>query len=181
MTVINLLPWREEARQKSQKKFLVLLMMVIGFTLLLCLLIHLYLNAKLSKQLMINQLWEEEFAKENTKFGSLRTIKKNQLLLLQNIKYLYELRENDYLVVRLLNELAKVVPDTIVLTSIQRVRNSVTVSGISNSSLQVTTFMENLSKVPFFHKPNIEEIISKDTDPQLNEKRNFKLTFQPLI
>lgn len=180
MTVINLLPWREESRKENKKNFLILLIIVISVTLLFCVLFHIFLNIKLARQQNIMQIWESEYAKENTKMAALRVIKKDRLSLLQNIKYLYELRENNYLIVRLMNELAKVVPDTIVLTSIQRDKNVFMVSGVANSSLQVTTFMDNLAKIPFFYKANITNIVSKDSDPEVTEKRIFKLTFQPL-
>ncbi len=177
MALINLLPWRERARYESKIRFFITLTIVIGIALFISVLYHFYFTSLISRQINNNNLLRAELDQEKASLTSLMNKKKSQAVITENINYLFSLYESNYNVVRLLNELARIVSESILITEIKREKDTITLLGKTESNLQVSLFMENIAKSAFFQNPILTEISGKD-DKTVGDVRNFKLKFQ---
>lgn len=176
MTFINLLPWREQARQAKKNRFFLTLAVAMGITLLFSLFYHVYFSSMITHQEYANHLLETKLLEEKAKLQTFMLKQKNQALLLNNLHFIFSLREKSYLAVRLLDELARIVPDSIMLTDIKQEKNLILITGKAESNLQVAIFLEKIAKSPFFQKPVLTEISGNLENG--GEERNFKLAFQ---
>lgn len=173
MTQINLLPWREQARQARKMEFVYVLAAFIGLTLIFVFIGHLYYGSLISHQQKNNAFLQEQLDQEQQILNALNKKKKQQTLIYSQLNFLISLQEKSYQVVRMLDELVRVIPDGVALLKVTREKNSVTMYGKANSNLQVTQFMENIEKSSVFKQPILTEIAAKDG--VLREEKYFQL------
>lgn len=170
---INLLPWREQVRKENKLRFMAMLGASVGVTVIFALLINLYFGNILANQEHNNDYLQAELSQENATLTALKAKKNLQDSLLKNINFLFSLRDSGYRATRLLDQLAKITPDTVVLTEVRNEKNSIIVRGKAESNLQITVFMDDIAKSPYFHKPILTAVSETDEG-----ERDFELMFQ---
>ena len=176
MDQINLLPWREQARQVKRTEFLITLGFFIGLTLVLVFILHLYLSMLVCHQMDRNQYLQSELDKNQGEVTTLKEKKKEVLALRAQLQFLKELRGKSYRAVRILNMLTTAVPQSLSLEKVIRNGNSVMIEGVAQSDLEVTLFMKNISTTHGFAQPVLTGINTEKTDTQ--GQRHFQLTVQ---
>jgi len=176
MTQINLLPWREQLRQTKRMNFTFILTGFIALTLFLLFIVHLYLYRVINDQQQKNNYLQSDFQHEQSELGTLNKKKQEQLNVISQLHFIFSLRDNSYRAVRLLDGLARVVPDAVSLNKIMRQGNTITITGKAQSNLQVTLFMENMAKSKIFKQPALTEINTKENSS--GEERFFQLNVE---
>lgn len=175
MTQVNLLPWREEAKKARQTRFYAILG-ASAFAAIFCvILLHFYYSGKIYHQRLRNDYLQTEASKEQTELTALDDKKKEKIVVEDELHFVMSLRESSYHAVELLDELVRVIPEGIILKKIIRQDNLVTLIGSSNSNLQVTLLMKNISKSKLFLEPDLTEITGKENTS--GEERLFQLKF----
>lgn len=162
MTQINLLPWREQARQVNRWRFLVILMSFIGLTIFLIILLHLFYSLLISHQNKQITLIQASLNNESRILAQLNDQNMEKIHIDADIKFLIGLRKNTYEAIRLLDELPRIIPEAVSLTRLVRVNHDITLIGKAGSDLQVTLFMQNIGKSNFFKQPALTEITGKE-------------------
>lgn len=173
MTQINLLPWREMARQAKKLRFAATIAAFIALSLFFVFLVHLYIEAFIISQEHTNTYLQSQLDKEQTTLTTLAKEKQEQAAIYSELHFLFALREDSYKAVGILDQLARVVPDAVSLSKISRAGNSLTIEGRAQSNLQVTLFMENIAKSHFFKQPVLTEISTKENSS--GDERTFQL------
>lgn len=177
MVQINMLPWREQARQIKKKNFFVSLAGAIGFTLFIIFLFHVYYDDVIAYQSRRNAFLESQIGQKQLEINGLRA-KKEELNVIQNkLQFIMGLRVKSYRAVRLLNEIIKVVPDTITLSKLERVDDAILIEGKAQSDLAITAFLKALSVSSIFDHPILTGISAGPTVQQGSEKY-FKLEME---
>lgn len=172
MTQINLLPWREQARLEKKLNFFVMLFLFIGATIVLEIILHLIMVNRIGYQERSNNYLEYQLQQEQAVVTQLNKRKKEGFRIYSKLQLLYKLKDRSYKAVRLLDTLARIMPDGVALTKIKREEDHVTLIGKSKSNLQVTQLMENISKSGIFRQPVLTEIARKQNE--IDEK-NFQI------
>lgn len=162
MIRINLLPWREQARQQKKILFGYTVAAFSSLTVVFLLFVHLHYSNKISRQLERNQFLNAETGNENQILSKLNDQLAHGTSIDSDLHFLTSLRNKSYQAVTLLDQLARVVPDTVTLTQISRDNHSVTLFGKAISNYQITLMMKNIVKSASFNQPTLDKINSDD-------------------
>lgn len=176
MIQINLLPWREKLRKESQTRFGIIAACSAGLGLLLTIFLHSHYMFEISNQNKRNAMLQEALDQESAVLETLNNQKSELLKIDKKLHFIYNLRDDSYRAVRLLNELAVTNPEAITLSKIVRIGDNIQIFGTAKSNLQITLFMESIEKSKYFNQPELTEISGKEGDT--GEQREFKLKLQ---
>lgn len=158
MIQINLLPWREQARQVKKMRFIIALSSSVILTFLIIVGIHAYFSRAISIQQKRNAFIQSEIDQEQAKLEKLQTLKKEHLAIESQLRLIAKWRTENFQAVRLLNELINITPRTIFITKLTRASNIVTITGKAQSNAQVTYFMKEIANTFIFKQPSLTEI-----------------------
>lgn len=175
MARINLLPWREAARQQRQKDFLIAGGIALGMTLAAAVLVHLFYEDRIGGQQSRNQYLESEIARLNIKIKEIQDLEKTKADLLSRMEIIQQLQKSRPEIVRLFDELVTAIPEGVYLTKIEQSGRSVVIEGRAQSNARVSAFMRKIEASQSIGKPRLMLIENKDkTDTGLS---HFRLSF----
>ncbi|RKT44065.1 PilN domain-containing protein [Thiocapsa rosea] len=173
MTRINLLPWREEARQRRRKEFAAAGGLALVFTLLLAVLVHLQIEGRIGDQLARNQLMEGEIAQLDRQIKEIQDLEKIKADLLSRMEIIQQLQESRPEIVRLFDELVVAIPEGVYLTKLEQNGRAVVVEGRAQSNARVSAFMRSIEASQWIGKPRLL-LIEDKTGTGLSQ---FRLAF----
>lgn len=173
MTQINLLPWREEARQRKKIEFGVTIGAAILLVIFLSILVHFYLSGLITTENNRIAFLQNALTQKGTELNNLKDKKKKQLSIETELGFLYGLKAKSYNAVRLMNELETKVPGTITLEKLTREKNQIHIEGEAQSELQITLFMKNLGTSVYFTQPTLTRI--SETKENVGTERSFEV------
>lgn len=162
MTQINLLPWREVARQQKKLQFIAIVAGFAVLTFFFMFLIHLYLSGLISRENNRISFMQSNISTKQREYTKLREDKKKQIALEAELIFINSLKFKSYNAVRILNELAERIPSSIILDKIIREDNKIKLQGKAQSELQITELMKNLSQSSIFTHPILTSISEKE-------------------
>ena len=175
MARINLLPWREELRQRRKKEFLALLLGAIVMTVLVMGLWHLFNVQLIDSQKERNQFLRNEISKVELKLREIRNIDATRARLQARIDVIQRLQRSRPESVRLMDEMVFMMPEGVVLNSIAQGGNSVTVDGEAQSNARVSALMRNVDESEWIAAPYLHIVENRQATTQ--GRSNFRLTF----
>ncbi len=174
MAQINLLPWREAKRQELKKDFLVTaaLMLALGGGLLL--LGDRVVNAQIDNQKARNSYLKAEIKELDEAVAEIRELQKRRNQLIDRMRVIQELQGNRPIIVRVLDQLVRTVPDGVFYTSLSTKGKTITISGIAESNNRVSSLMRRLDASDWLANPNLDKV---QAAPNYGEQANtFNLT-----
>lgn len=158
MATINLRPWREELRQEKQKEYVsVLALVAIVAAAIWWFISGAYGSAIESQQARNDYLTMQSKAldKKIKEIKELRT-KKNQLL--DRMQLIQDLQGNRPVIVRVFDEMARVMPEELFFQDIKVQGKSFSITGRASSNDQISTLMRNFDKSAWFQNPNLYDV-----------------------
>lgn len=158
MARINLLPWRDERRQQRKQEFLTILGGVAVFAIVLLFLADLFFKVEISAQKGRNSYVETHIGELNKQVREIRDMQKKRTQLLDRMKVIQELQGNRPIIVRLLDQLVRTVPDGVFYTSLSSDESSIRIQGIAESNNRVSSLMRRLNASDWFTDPNLEGV-----------------------
>ncbi|NEX18725.1 PilN domain-containing protein [Thiorhodococcus mannitoliphagus] len=175
MARINLLPWREEARQQRRKDFLTALGLGLVVTFLGAILVHLYFEDRISSQQARNTYLKTEIASLDRKIKEIQNLEKTKADLLARMDIIQKLQTSRPEIVRLFDELISALPSGVYLTKVQQSGRSVVIEGRAQSNARVSAFMGKIEQSEWIGNPRLMLIENKDkTGTGLS---HFRLSF----
>jgi len=171
MAKINLLPWRDELREKRQKEFVGALLVVLVIGAGMVGLADRYVNGTISSQQERNVYLNREISKLDERIKEISALKKKREQLLDRMKVIQELQGNRPVIVRVFDEVVQTLPKGIYFKSVVRAGDVVSVQGISDSNNRVSNLMRRLDESEWFSNPNLKAV--KETN---GGKTAFDLT-----
>jgi len=158
MTIrINLLPHREQKRAARQRQFFVLAGVVLGFGAIIAIAGHTVIAAKIDNQEGRNRFLSTEITKLDQQIEEINALKEKTQALLDRKKVVESLQADRSMVVHLLDQLVRQLPDGIYLKSIERKDNNVKLVGYAQSNARVASLMRNLEDSPWLEAPALIE------------------------
>jgi type IV pilus assembly protein PilN len=158
MAHINLLPWREERRQERQKQFLI----GLGASLLLAgLLVYawiFYVDTLINEQQERNTFLQSEIKKLDVKIKQISKLEEEREKLLARIQVIQDLQESRPKVVKVLDSIARTVPEGVFLTRVSRTGTNLSIEGAAQSNARVSVFMRELDSNVEFGESNLSVI-----------------------
>jgi type IV pilus assembly protein PilN len=144
MAQINLLPWREERRQNLKKEFLVSVALVLLLGAGLVLLADRVVNSQIGTQTARNEYLAENIKELDKQVAEIRDLQKRRNQLLDRMKVIQELQGNRPIIVRVLDQLVRTVPDGVFYTALTTQDKVISISGVAESNNRVSSLMRRL-------------------------------------
>ncbi len=158
MAQINLLPWRDERRAELKQEFLVVLGGVAALGGVIVFVVHLFFTSQIQTQVDRNAYLKRYIAELDTKVAEIRELQKRRTQLLDRMKVIQELQGNRPIIVRILDQLVRTVPDGVFYTELTSGNASIKITGIAESNNRVSSLMRRLNGSDWFSDPNLEGV-----------------------
>ncbi len=159
MSGFNLLPWREERRRERERQFKSLLGLAAVLALVMVLAVFIYNQRLLARQHERQRLLASEIALLDARIGEIRTMRERIGLLAARRDAVQNLQRQRDVPVRFLDELARRVPQGVMLKSVQQAAR-ITVTGFAQSGARVSELLRALAGLPAAGSPELLEIKS---------------------
>lgn len=172
MARINLLPWRQEERERRNKEFITLVVAITLFTLLAAFASWSYFNNELDEQLDANTLIEQENARLDTALVEIDSLEQRREDIISRMQVIQDLQGRRPVPVRLWDDLAKAIPPALYLTNLKREGDVLTLTGLADNPNIVSSLIRNLDDSKWMGDSavsNIQQNINPyETAPALN-------------
>ena len=174
MPNINLLPWRETRRQEKKKQFLTGLGAALAAAALSVFLWALIVNSQIDYQKSRNQHLLSNIALLDQEVAEIRDLQRKRNQLIERMRVIQALQGNRPVIVRLLDQLVRTVPDGVFYTSLKTKANVVSIEGIAESNNRVSSLMRRLDASDWLENPNLDAV---QAAPDYGDQATtFKLT-----
>lgn len=144
MAQINLLPWRDERRQEQRKEFLTVLALVLALGVGLVLLADRVVNGQIEYQKSRNNYLTENIKVLDKMVAEIADLQRKRNQLIDRMRVIQELQGNRPIIVRVLDQIVRTVPDGVFYTSLGSRANTISISGIAESNNRVSSLMRRL-------------------------------------
>lgn len=166
MAKINLLPWRQELRKQRQQEFIAILMGVVMVAVALVLAGHMALSKQVSDQEERNAFIQSEIQKLDGQIKEIDALQKRREELLSRMKVIQDLQGRRPVIVRIFDELVRVMPEGVYLVTLERRGDTFRMTGVADSANQVSALMRNLDASPWFRNPALSTVATTSGSPQ---------------
>lgn len=150
MARINLLPWRDELREKRKKEFIAICIGAALIGVLAVALAWFYYNQKLEDQEQANQLITSTNQNLDVQLKSLEGLEKQRDAIIERMKLIQGLQGQRPIAVRLIDEMVRVTPTNLYITKFARTGDKFTIEGKAESPNTVAEFLRNLEASPWY-------------------------------
>jgi type IV pilus assembly protein PilN len=178
--LINLLPHREAARKRRREMFYAGLgaSALAGGVIAGC--VWLWYGAQISEQQQRNQVLATEIKRLEGQIKDIATLQDEIAALRARQQAVEDLQADRNIPVHLLNELSRLLPDGVYLTSMKQTNDTVALAGVAQSNERVSEVLRNLgSGSPWITRPELTVIESGVVQLGPKDQRrvsNFKMT-----
>ncbi len=174
ITVINLLPWREELRQEQKKQFGILTGLMMFLAAAIIGLIHIQMVTKIDYQLSRNKFMSSEISKLDEEIAEISELRKIRRSLVERMEVIQDLQRSRPSIVHLFTEIVSTVPNGVYLESLTQTGSNLLMNGQAESNARVSTYMRNLDASDWLKAPNLSVIEIEDI--KVNRISTFTLT-----
>ena len=182
MAKINLLPWREELRKKRQQDFIIAIGVSVVITCILYGCAYLYIESLKDYQNSRNERLNTEIAAVDKKITEIKEIEEKKLKLTEKITLIQDLQESRPKIVHLFDELRKITPRGIFLTSLVQTGSELVVNGKSESNAMISEYMKAIEQSLFLTNPRLKIVKGETASPSdANATKNKSDDFTMLL
>jgi type IV pilus assembly protein PilN len=169
MAQINLLPWREERRQTLKKAFLISMALVLALGAALVLLGDRVVNGQIDNQNSRNQYLVTNIKDLDKAVAEIRDLQKRRNQLLDRMRVIQELQGNRPIIVRVLDQLVRTVPDGVFYRKLSTKDKRINISGVAESNNRVSSLMRRLEASEWLANPNLDKV---NAEPKFGDQAN---------
>jgi len=163
MAQINLLPWREERRQAKKREFLASVGLVLALGASLVLLADRVVNAQIDHQEARNAYLQENIKELDKAVAEIRDLQRRRDQLLDRMRVIQELQGNRPIIVRVLDQLVRTVPDGVFYTDLKTKGELITISGVAESNNRVSSLLRRLEASDWLASPVLAKVQAAPT------------------
>ena len=158
MAQINLLPWREERRQEQKKEFLASIALVVALGVGSLLLADVFVKGQIDNQRGRNNYLIENIKILDEQVAEIRELQKKRNQLIERMRVIQELQGNRPIIVRILDQLVRTVPDGVFYQSLSTRDKRIAIQGIAESNNRVSSLMRRLDSSDWLENPNLDAV-----------------------
>jgi type IV pilus assembly protein PilN len=165
MAKINLLPWREELREQRKKEFIIIMAAVFLLAVVVAGLAWAFFNNRLSDQEQANQQVVAANAQLDSQLKNLDGLQARRDEIVSRMKVIQDLQGKRPVVVRMFDELSRIIPGNMYLTRFKREGDKFTIEGRAESPNTVSELLRNLEASPWFRNAFMNAFVGVVDDP----------------
>jgi len=181
MAYINLLPWREEALKAKQKEFFTLLIAIALLAFAVIFVVSLYFQARIDGQVTRNQFLKNEIQQLDIQIAEIRTLNDKKAALKKRIEVIEQLQRSRNVGTQILDEIAKIIPNGIYITQLDKQGNSIEIIGKSESNNHLANMIRAIELSDLFTDATPESITSDDDSSKLLSSFKMRVKIQGLV
>ena len=170
MAKINLLPWRDELREKRKKEFIAICIGAFFLGVIAAAAVWFYYDQKLQDQEQANQLIVSTNQNFDVQLKSLDGLQEQRNAIIERMKLIQGLQSQRPIAVHLIDELVRVVPSNVYITRFTRSGDKFTFEGKAESPNAVAEFLRNLEASPWYRNAFMNSFlaveVNKDQAPK---------------
>lgn len=158
MPSINLLPWRQELRQRRRKEFLIGIGAAVGLAALVTLLAHLTVSSMIDSQNRRNELLKAEITKLDDAIEQILALEDQKARMISRMEVIDRLQASRPEVVKLFDQIVATLPEGVYLTSVKQSGKKIEFDGVAQSSTRVSALMRNIDASESLMSPELKVI-----------------------
>jgi type IV pilus assembly protein PilN len=158
MAKINLLPWRQERRKEQQRQFLTIMGLSIVLVAVGILAVHLQYARLISVQESRNGYLQKHITEVEKQIKEINELATKKERLLARMEIIQQLQRNRPEIVRLFDELVRILPEGVHLESLKQQGRNLQMKGIAQSNARVSAMMRNIDQSEWLTKPQLDVI-----------------------
>lgn len=168
---INLLPYREEIKQRKRQQFKILMLSSLLIGVGLSAIAYLAITNAISDQESRNAFLEAEITKLDNDLGEIKKLQQEKENFLAKKQKVEELQEKRSQAAYIIDSLNVVIPDNTYITSLDAENpTSYKITGRAISDNKIAMFMRSLPSTGIFTQPELLEIKKIDNYQEFNIK-----------
>jgi type IV pilus assembly protein PilN len=176
MPRINLLPWREEQRQKRKKEFGLALVGALLLAAGATLGTQLYYTQQIAYQNERLRILDTEIEDLNAKIAEINQLETQKRRLLARMEVIERLENTTPEAVTLVDSLVDTIPSGTWLTEAKQQGARITLTGLAQSNARISDFMRNIDESPWIRDPFLDDIVNDGTGPIRDGRFNLLIT-----
>lgn len=161
MTRINLLPWREQRRKDQLNQLLRIGVLCAIFAGIVVGYAHFYMLGLIDDQHARNNFLKNEISAVEKQIEKIRDLEKTKNNLLARMSVIQQLQRDRPQVVRVFDEVVRVVPDGVHLDTATQIGGRMWLKGEAQSNAQVSILMRNIESSEWLTNPSLLVIEAK--------------------
>jgi len=161
MPRINLLPWRDLERKRKRQEFMFSAVGAIVVALLVGLLLRFQYDAQISHQNDRNQYLQSQIEVLDHQIAEILDLEQQRKRLSDRIEVIQKLQSSRPEAVHLFDQLVRLLPDGIYLTSVKQTDRRIQIKGVAEPSTRVSAYMRNIDGSEWLKDPSLEIIETK--------------------
>jgi type IV pilus assembly protein PilN len=165
MPRINLLPWREELRQKRKKEFLLAVVGAVLMGAALTFGTKVYYQSLIANQESRNDMLRAEIAELDKQIAEIESFEAQKDRLLDRMEIIEQLQRSRPESVHLMDELVTVLPAGVHLTELAQQGRRVELTGITQSNQRISNMMRNVDESEWLRDARITIIETTGSGP----------------
>lgn len=173
MANINLLPWRDEAREKQKRDYLGVLALVFLVSAIVVYMVLSLLEALTDEQRGRNGYLQAEIQQLEVQIAEINQITERKKDIEQRTEIILELQESRNSTTHVLDELVRIMPPGIYLSSLEKKGSLLLVEGRSESNNNVANMMRKVKASEWLTDPNMQSIVTQNEE--LRQLQRFSL------
>lgn len=158
MPRINLLPWRQQERQRRSREFGIFSMGAVAAAFAVTLFTSWGVSASIDRQRERNELLKKEIAQLDRQITEILGLEQQKARLQARIEVIERLQRSRPEVVHVIDQLVRTLPDGVYLTSVKQSDKKLELKGVAQSSTRVSTFMRNIEASPWLQDPQLQVV-----------------------
>ena len=174
MATINLLPWREELRAERKREFIASLALMALVAIFILFVTDLMFDGRISFQEKRNAYVRQSIAELDEQVAEIRDLRARRTELLERMRIIQDLQGNRPIIVRIMDQLVRTVPDGLFYTSLVSADGKIEIEGVAESNNRVSSLMRRLESSDWLQSPNLEGV--RAAPSYGDQATTFKLT-----
>ncbi|WOE31066.1 MULTISPECIES: PilN domain-containing protein [unclassified Acinetobacter] len=168
MIKINLLPWRDESRIKRRKEFVMMSALVVIVASMIMMMIAYFYHQRLQDQLHANQTIIRANQALDQQLKSLDGLQSQRQQIIERMALIQSLQSQRPIVVRLIDELVRMMPTPLFLTQLTRKDDQLVLIGHADNPNTVAEFLRNLERSPWYRNALMNSFVAKEKETAQN-------------
>jgi type IV pilus assembly protein PilN len=165
MPRINLLPWREEDRQRRQREFMVAMAGSFVAGVLVVVMSIVAFSTMIDSQEKRNERLESEIVELEKSIEEIDGLERQKERLLARMDIIEQLQRSRPEIVHLFDEITRRLPEGVYLIGMKQAGLSVEVKGVAQSSTRVSALMRQIDASDWLADPSVVKVETTEQGP----------------
>ena len=158
MPSINLLPWRQELRQRRRKEFLAGVVAAVVVAGIITLIANFAVSSMIDAQNRRNDLLKAEIAELDKAIEQILALEDQKARMISRMEVIDRLQASRPEVVKIFDQIVSTLPEGVYLTSVKQSGKKLEFNGVAQSSTRVSAFMRNIDASESLMSPELKVI-----------------------